>query len=90
MKKKTKIVGGFSYSDPAAGLSFTSSKITTLTFNGNQAHFAGTARNGKSKITFTVDATDNGSPGTLDYFSIQVSNGYSASGNPTSGDIQIH
>jgi len=59
-------------------------------FNGNQAHLTGTAKNGKAKLSFTVDVTDNGEPGTLDTFSIQVSNGYSASGNLTDGNITIH
>jgi hypothetical protein len=34
--------------------------------------------------------TDNGTPGNNDFFSISLSNGYSASGNLTTGDIQIH
>jgi hypothetical protein len=33
---------------------------------------------------------DNGVPGTNDFFSIQLSTGYSASGILTSGHIQIH
>ena len=89
-KKKTKAVGSFSYSDPAANLSFSSNKITSLTFIGNRARFTGTAKVGKkSQLSFTVDATDNGRPGTLDMFSIQVSTGYSASGNLINGDITI-
>jgi hypothetical protein len=90
-KKKTTIVGSFSYNDPTTPFSFTASKITGLTFNGNQARFTGTAKlTKKSQISFTVDVTDNGTPGTLDTFSIHVSNGYSAGGNLTSGDISIH
>jgi hypothetical protein len=34
--------------------------------------------------------TDNGSPGTNDTFSIQLSTGYMAASNLTSGDIDIH
>ncbi len=90
-KKKTKIIGSFSYSDPVTPLSFSSNKITSLTFNGNQAHVTGTAKLGKkSQISFTVDVTDNGSPGTLDVFSLSVSNDYSVSGHPTSGNIMLH
>jgi len=33
--------------------------------------------------------TDDGTPGTLDFFSIHLSDSYSASGNFTSGDIQF-
>jgi len=90
MKKKTKLVGSFSYSDPNTPLSFRALKITSLSFNGNQAHFTGTAKIGRQKISFTVDVTDNGDPGNNDFFSIHVSNGYSASGFLTSGNISIH
>jgi hypothetical protein len=88
VKKKTKFIGSFSYDDPATPLSLNSTKITSLTFNGNQAHFTGTAKIGKSKVTFTVDVTDNGVSN--DFFSLQVSNGYSASGYLTSGHIAVH
>jgi hypothetical protein len=89
MKKKTKLVGSFSYSDPATPISFSAMKITSLTFTGNQAHFSGTAKIGKTKVTFTVDVTDNGDPGTNDFFSLHVSNGYSASGFLSSGNISV-
>jgi len=91
MKKKTKLVGSFTYNDPNTPLAFRALKITSLSFNNNQAHFTGTAKIGKQKISFSVDVTDNGSPGTNnDFFSIQVSNGYSASGYLSSGNISIH
>jgi hypothetical protein len=41
------------------------------------------------KVSFAVGVTDNGAPGTNDFFSIQLSNGYSAS-RPLNGDISIH
>ena len=89
-KKKSKTIGSFSYSDSAAGLSLSSNKLTGVTFNGNQVHFSGTSKGSKkSNLSFTVDATDNGT-GSSDTLSIHVSNGYSASGNLTSGDIAIH
>jgi len=92
VKKKTQVVGTFSYNDPTeGGPSFSSNTISSLTFNGRHAHFVGTkALTKKSKITFTVDVTDNGTPGTLDTFSIQLNTGYSASGNLTSGNLTIH
>ena len=82
--------GSFSYDDPATPLSYNSTKITSLTFSGNQAHIAGTGKIGKKKISFTLDVIDNGSPGTNDFFSLHLSNGYSASGNLTDGNITIH
>jgi hypothetical protein len=42
------------------------------------------------KVSFAVGITDNGEPGTNDFFSIQFSNGYSASRYPLNGDISIH
>ena len=84
------MIGTFSYDDPCRPLSFRALKLTSLTFNGNTAHFTGTGKIGKQKITFSVDVIDNGQPGTNDFFSIHVSNGYSASGFLTSGDIAIH
>jgi len=42
--------------------------------------------NWQTKVSFTVDVTDKGEPGTNDFFSIQFSNGYSASGYPLNCD----
>ena len=42
------------------------------------------------KVSFAVGVTDNEEPGTNDLFSIQLSNGYSASRYPGNGDISIH
>ena len=90
-KKKSKIVGSFNYDDSANGISIQGGKISSLSFNGNQAHFTGTAKGGKGKgMSFTVDVIDNGEPGTLDTFSIQASRSYSASGNLLDGDITVH
>ena len=88
--KRTIPVGSFSYSDPASHVSINSSSIATLTFSGNHAHFTGPKVSRRGTLGFTVDATDNGFPGNNDVFSIHLSNGYSASGTLTSGDIQIH
>jgi hypothetical protein len=90
IKGKTVITGALSYNDPASGISFSSTKVITLTFNGNQAHFSGTGKIGKTKVSFTVGVIDNGSPGTNDFFSIQFSTGYSASGNLLIGDLTVH
>jgi len=90
-KKKTKIFGNVAYEDPGVPFSFHSTKVTSLSFNGNHAHLAGTGKIGKKKVSFSCDVTDNGDPGTNnDFFSIQFSNGYSASGFLTSGNISIH
>jgi hypothetical protein len=50
----------------------------------------GTARvNGQAGFTFHLVVTDDDSSG-IDSFSIQLSNGYSASGNLMGGHIEIH
>jgi hypothetical protein len=90
---KVKVTGSFFYSDPAASLNLSANKIVGLAMGGNVATFGSTAKIGsgrrKQNIGFSVSVTDNGNPGTNDTFSISVNNGYFASGNLTSGDIQI-
>ena len=84
----------FSYSDPAAGvqLSAPKKKINSLNINGNHAQFSGSVKLGSRRgtVSFTVNVDDFGNCPDPDHFSIQLSNGYSASGNLTSGDITIH
>jgi hypothetical protein len=58
--------------------------------HGYSAHIVGTGQNNRENVNFTVDVTDNGYPGKNDFFSIQLSNGYSASGNLTTGDLSVH
>jgi hypothetical protein len=85
--------GEFGYSDHKSHVTFTTGNIETCTINGNQGAFTGTARIGgkhKQMVQFTVSVTANQSPATGDTFSISLSNGYTASGNLTSGQITIH
>ena len=89
-KKKTKLIGSVTYEDPGVPFTFRSTKVTSLSFNGNMAHLAGNGKIGKKKVSFTCDVTDNSLDGTGDFFSISFSNGYSASGFLTSGNINIH
>src|SRR5436309_7469615 len=72
-------VGTFSYSDPRSNVSINSSSVATLPFYGNHAHFTGSMTGGRraTLISFTVDVADNGTPGSSDFFSIHLSNGYS-------------
>jgi hypothetical protein len=88
-KKAQKIIANVNFTDAAAGVTIHASKISNLTFDGNEAHFTGTGKQGRKPVSFTVDAIDNGTPGTFDSFSIHLSTGYSASGTLTSGDIHI-
>ena len=89
-KKKTKLLGHLFYDDPVTPISYHSAKITGLSFSGNTAHVTGTGKIGKTKVNFTLDVIDNGEPGTNDFFSLQLSNGYSVSGYLSSGNLLIH
>jgi hypothetical protein len=85
--------GEFGYSDHASHISFTTGKIETVTINGNNAAFTGTARIGgknKETVQFTVSVLANQTAPPGDSFTISLSNGYNASGNLTSGQITIH
>ena len=83
--------GSLSFSDPAAGISITNTKIQTLTFNGNSADLGGTARLGDgTRVTYSVTVTDNSSDGSTDTFFINLSSGYSAGGTLSTGDIRIY
>ena len=46
--------------------------------------------NGQGTFTFTCIVSDNGEPGSRDFFSLELSNGYSASGVLNKGNIQLH
>src|SRR5436190_15312523 len=85
--------GEFGYLDRRSHINFTTGKILTVSINGNQGTFTGTGRIGgprnRQTIQFTVTVTAN-EGATPDTFTIALSNGYSASGNLTSGSITIH
>ena len=83
-------LGYFSFCDPAAGVCITNAKIRSLSITGNSAEFSGQGylENG-SRVTFNVNVTDNGEPGTSDTISISLSDGYSVSGTLVKGDIRI-
>jgi hypothetical protein len=85
-----QLTGSLSFSDPAAEVSIAKAKVRTLTFNGNSADLTGLARldNG-TRVSFSVTMSDISSDGSSDSFSINLSNGYSAGGTLTSGDIKI-
>src|SRR5207247_9199736 len=83
--------GSLSFSDPAAGVSIAKARIRTLTFNGNSADLGGTARLGDgTRVTYSISVSDNSSDGSTDSFSITLSNGYSAGGTLSTGDIRIY
>lgn len=83
--------GRFAFFDKGAKLYLLSTAITSTSRNGKSAAFSGSGKleNGPV-VTFTVNVTDNGSPGKKkDLFAITISNGYSASGTLSGGDIKV-
>jgi hypothetical protein len=83
-------LGQFTFCDIAAGKCTAKARVQSLSITGNTAGFSGQARlDGGTRVTFSVNVTDNGEPGTSDTISITLSNGYSVSGTLTSGDIRI-
>lgn len=82
---RNQIVADMFYNDPGAKVHFDNPVVTSLNFNGNVVTLGGTANVHNHKTTFTATIT-SGSPGSL---SLSLGDGYSASGNLTSGGISI-
>ena len=89
---QSTVSGQLNYMDHGTGMHVKSIDIKSYSGSGNTRTFSGDAQiNGVSGYTFTVTATDNGNPGAgKDMFSIQLSNGYSASGVLAGGNIMLH
>ncbi|WP_304515757.1 choice-of-anchor P family protein, partial [Candidatus Nitrosotalea sp. FS] len=82
--------GQLNYIDHSTGMHVKSIDITSYSGSGNTRTFSGNAQiNGVSGYTFTVTAADDDSGG-KDRFSIQLSNGYNASGDLKGGNIELH
>lgn len=84
--------GNVTYQDHGAqDRTVKSTAITSVTVNAPCAQIVGTATvNGTGSVNFQVQVCDNGEPGTSDTFSINMSDGYFASGTLRGGNIQIH
>lgn len=66
--------------------------VTSLTVSDNTVTITGNGRDGKTPITYTIIATDNGKPGRgVDLFVFNTSNGYAAGLDTLrNGDIRIY
>jgi hypothetical protein len=88
------LFGEFCFIDKNSHISFSTGKIETVTINGDQAAFTGSARIGgprnKQIVQFTVMVTANQDFPSQHFFSLALSNGYTASGSLRSGEIVIH
>jgi hypothetical protein len=86
--------GAFGYDDAKGPEFFSTAQITSVTFSsdGNQATFTGNAKNGfrrQRNVTFTVTVLANQNPNGNDSLTINVSDGYSATGKCLNGGIFI-
>jgi hypothetical protein len=84
--------GNLSYHDHAADQTVKSTAITSVEITGSCTRIFGTATlNGAGSFGFEVNACDVSEPGAgADTFTIDLSNGYHASGTLSGGNIQIH
>ena len=91
--KNNKFWGHLSFNDHGKnGIRVKSKSVTGYTvIDAVTRQINGIAEvNGKGSFTYTVIVVDNGEPGTSDSFSLELSNGYSASGTLDGGNIQLH
>jgi hypothetical protein len=78
------------YDDRAIGLRFASTSVTSYIQVGHRAIIRGRGRANGVLVTFRAEVVDNGEPGRADRFTIQLSNGYTASGTLVRGNFQVH
>jgi hypothetical protein len=69
---------------------FRSTSITSVIVDGTHGTIRGTGTWNGDAVTFRIDVDDNGEPGRNDRYAIVLSNGHSASGTLTGGNIQVH
>lgn len=92
-KKRDKLWGNLSYHDHGMnGITVKSSRVTAYTvIDELTRQIEGIAViNGKGSFNYKVIVTDKNEPGRNDFFSIELSNGYQASGTLSGGNIQLH
>ena len=83
--------GNLTYQDHVLGMMVKSTQVTSVVVSGTHAQVYGKATiNGAGSYDFLVDLNDAGEPGTADTFQIQLSNGYTAGGTLTAGNVQVH
>jgi hypothetical protein len=89
--KNGEFWGQLSYNDHDAVKVKSTSVTDYIVIDSVTRKIEGIAKiNGKGSFTYTVVVVDNGEPGRNDSFSLNLSNGYSASGNLMGGNIQLH
>lgn len=83
--------GHLEYKDPAFPLTVHSTLITGILTSACTTRISGNADSSSGPVTFDIEVTDAGEPGTSDSFSIIVHElGYVKSGTLSGGNIQVH
>lgn len=83
-------VGQFTYIDSTVDLRFRSTELTSLQTVGNTTLVQGKGELADgTTVGFTVQATDNGEPGTLDTLEVTIGS-YHAAGALAGGNVQMH
>ena len=85
-----RYIGYLSICDAAADVCTKKGRVSSLTITGTTADFSGFVQLHGRTVNFDASVTDNGEGGTSDTFSITMTNGYSAGGTLTSGDILLY
>jgi len=89
--KNDEFWGELSYNDHNAVKVKSTSVTDYIVIDSVTREIKGIAKvNGKGSYVYTVIVVDNGESGRNDSFSLNLSNGYSASGKLMGGNIQIH
>jgi hypothetical protein len=90
--KNNEFWGNLSYNDHKNGVKVKSTSVTAyIVIDSVTRQIEGVANvNDGGSFTYKVVVVDNGEPGRNDSFSIELSNGYNASGTLRGGNIQIH
>ena len=88
----TSLGGSLVFVDPGTGMKVVATTVTSYSGNGNSRSFAGAAMvNGGPGYSYKVKVFDGGTTGAGHAsFTIQLSNGYNASGTLGGGTIEVH
>jgi hypothetical protein len=93
-KSPSAVKGQLEYTDhgPAQPLKLKSLSVTSAICDGPRATVRGTGTvDGSQAVSFRVDTTDNGEPGTADTYRVRLSNGYdSGEQSLVGGNVQTH
>src|SRR5213592_4256543 len=83
--------GHLAYIDHGGGPKVKGTGVTGYVIDDTRRRISGTAEiDGQPGFTYDAEVEDAGEPGRSDRFALTLSNGYTASGNLSGGNIQLH